>query len=273
MWPHGLLNLNWQPLFPQYLRIVYNKSAKNRNANSTAHTTQATLPGSSKNPSTLGASVVVVGVVVVTSWKLSVFIRKQTGKNKNTKYVYSTHMIQNDCLLRSWNLALPEKEKPTKTVSVRVLIWGISWDYGIFRHSSNEHAQPSSGARCLIFGRTLPLLSYFMCANSEGSGEYAHSRLRECAGSPDPSLVVYVISTIISFDVHQGAQAFVNTLARDKGLHLPACWSVFAVHMKKLWVRGYQYKWPKTDETADPNLLLMRMLLCRFWCAPTKAKL
>ena len=27
------------------------------------------------------------------------------------------------------------------------------------------------GARCLIFGRTLRLLPYFMCANSEGSGE------------------------------------------------------------------------------------------------------
>ena len=28
-----------------------------------------------------------------------------------------------------------------------------------------------SGARCLIFDRTLRLLPYFMCANSEGSGE------------------------------------------------------------------------------------------------------
>ena len=38
-------------------------------------------------------------------------------------------------------------------------------------HSSNVHAQPSSVARYLIFGRTLRLLPYFMCANSEGSGE------------------------------------------------------------------------------------------------------
>ena len=35
----------------------------------------------------------------------------------------------------------------------------------------NAHAQPSSGARCLMFCRTLRLLPYFMCANSEGSGE------------------------------------------------------------------------------------------------------
>ena len=43
-------------------------------------------------------------------------------------------------------------------------------------NSSNTHAQPSSGARCLIFGRTLRLLPYFMCANSEGSGETAQMR-------------------------------------------------------------------------------------------------
>ena len=39
--------------------------------------------------------------------------------------------------------------------------------------SSNAHAQPSSGARCQVFGRTLCLRPYFMCANSEGSGEAA----------------------------------------------------------------------------------------------------
>ena len=33
--------------------------------------------------------------------------------------------------------------------------------------------QPSGEARCLIFGRTLCLLPYFICANSEGSGETA----------------------------------------------------------------------------------------------------
>ena len=34
----------------------------------------------------------------------------------------------------------------------------------------------ASGARCLIFGRTLRLLPYFMCVNSEGSGETARMR-------------------------------------------------------------------------------------------------
>ena len=43
-------------------------------------------------------------------------------------------------------------------------------------HSSNARAQPSSGGRCLIFSRTLRLLPYFMCANSEGSGEAERMR-------------------------------------------------------------------------------------------------
>ena len=59
--------------------------------------------------------------------------------------------------------------------------------FALYKHI---HAQPSSGARCLIFGRTLRLLPYFMCANSEGSGE-----TRGCTGWPEPSLVAYVIST------------------------------------------------------------------------------
>ena len=48
------------------------------------------------------------------------------------------------------------------------------------------HAQPSSGARCLIFGQTLRLLPYFKCANREGSG------------SPESSLLTYVTSTIMA---------------------------------------------------------------------------
>ena len=40
-------------------------------------------------------------------------------------------------------------------------------------YTSNVHAQPSSGAGFLIFGRTIHLLSYFMWANSEGSSDTA----------------------------------------------------------------------------------------------------
>ena len=40
----------------------------------------------------------------------------------------------------------------------------------------NAHTQPSNGARCQIFGRTLRLLPYFMCANSEGSSKTAWMR-------------------------------------------------------------------------------------------------
>ena len=59
-------------------------------------------------------------------------------------------------------------------------------------HSSNALTPPSSGTRCPIFGRTLRLLPYFMCANSEGSGKTAQML-------PEPLLVAYVISTIISW--------------------------------------------------------------------------
>ena len=38
------------------------------------------------------------------------------------------------------------------------------------------YPQPSNRARCLIFGRTLRLFQYLMCANSEGSGETARMR-------------------------------------------------------------------------------------------------
>ena len=49
--------------------------------------------------------------------------------------------------------------------------------FWLFSSSINSffkvHTQPSNGVRCLIFGRTLYLLPYFMCANSEGSDESA----------------------------------------------------------------------------------------------------
>ena len=61
-------------------------------------------------------------------------------------------------------------------------------------HSWNTHVQPYSGARCLVFGHTLRLLPYFMCANSEGSGE-----LCICAVLPEPLLLTYAISTIVSW--------------------------------------------------------------------------
>ena len=60
-------------------------------------------------------------------------------------------------------------------------IWADSWDYDTYRppvtQSSNTHAQQSTGATNLISGQTLRVLPYYMCANSEGSGETAHPRV------------------------------------------------------------------------------------------------
>ena len=44
------------------------------------------------------------------------------------------------------------------------------------KHSLNALVQLSVRARCPIFGPTLPLLPYFMCANREGSGETVRMR-------------------------------------------------------------------------------------------------
>ena len=51
------------------------------------------------------------------------------------------------------------------------------WYSSSFVNSSwNALAQPSNAATRLIFGQTLHLLPYVMCANSEGSGETARMR-------------------------------------------------------------------------------------------------
>ena len=73
-------------------------------------------------------------------------------------------------------------------------------------HSSNGHAQPSSGARCLIFGQTFYLLPYFVCANSEGSGETAWiSRLAQAfAGrlcDKYPLLMSWVLQTLMKSSI------------------------------------------------------------------------
>ena len=65
------------------------------------------------------------------------------------------------------------KEMSKKHLSQLMRLWHFS---SSVTHSSNTHEQPSNGVRCLIFGRTLRQLPYFMCANSEGSVETARMR-------------------------------------------------------------------------------------------------
>ena len=67
-----------------------------------------------------------------------------------------------------------------KEMSSLMRLWHFS---SFLTHSSNAHAQPSSGARCLIFGQAHRLLPHIMCANSEGSGETAQARLSLCWSS------------------------------------------------------------------------------------------
>ena len=139
--------------------------------------------------------------------------------------------------------------------------WVSSWDYGTFRppktHSSYAHVQPSSGARCLIFGRTLRLLPYFMCANSEGSdGTARMHRL------PEPSLVAYVISTIISWvgsnciSVWSDAQKSMNgaTVKFSSGLFCVAvCENVYCI-------ADYEYIYYFMLRRQFPNSLVAYLL-------------
>ena len=105
--------------------------------------------------------------------------------------------------------------------------WASSWDYGTFRlpltHSSNEHTQPSSGARSFVYFHTYCVWT-----------EKALVRLRRCAGSPEPSLVACVISTIILW-------AGTNNKAADQ----TGCagWSAsLFVHGKT--ILSYSLRWP-----------------------------
>ena len=87
----------------------------------------------------------------------------------------------------------------------------------------------------------------------------ALARLLRCAGSPEPSLVAYVISTIISWagsnvehftvdtgDEHTWAATWQNQQCgcvpsedSDQPGHPPSLIRVFAVRMKKTWVLSY----------------------------------
>ena len=70
--------------------------------------------------------------------------------------------------------------------NLHIWLWHFSFSVNSFFKRTCA-AIEFSGARCLIFCRTLHIYSYFMYANSKGSG------------SPEPSLVAYVISTIFSW--------------------------------------------------------------------------
>ena len=81
-------------------------------------------------------------------------------------------------------------------------------------HSSNAHSQPSSGARCLIFRRLFVYFHHWSVRTAK-----ALARMRECADSPEPSLVTYVISTIISWagsNIVVLARAFEKLFSKTK---------------------------------------------------------
>ena len=91
---------------------------------------------------------------------------------KSSRWGHEGGMINSSLETRFHAHGLTTNFSPAENIN-----WADSWDFGTYRppktQSSNVHAQPSSGARYLIFGRTLRLLPYFICAQREGSGETA----------------------------------------------------------------------------------------------------
>ena len=76
--------------------------------------------------------------------------------------------------------------------------WANSWDMALFllrklNLQTGILSHPST-ARCLIFCRTLCLF-HTLCVRTAK----ALARLRGCTGSPEPSLIAYVIRTMISW--------------------------------------------------------------------------
>ena len=156
--------------------------------------------------------------------------------------------------------------------------WASSWDYGTFRppetHSSNAHAQPSSGARSLIFGQPFVYV-HSSCVRTAK----ALARLRGCAGSPESSLVAYAISTIISWagsnkPQHDKTNTMTCAQRRLRSAWAPA-WSdqsslcsikslrpkVFLCGQRRLWS-----DW--ADAQADLSLRWAHRSFCWFCHAP-----
>ena len=95
-------------------------------------------------------------------------------------------------------------------------IWAGSWDYGNFHplstHSSNAHAQPSIGKD--VWFLVGPFIFFHTSCVRTAK---ALMRLPECADSSEPSLVGYVISTIISWAGSLFLQVPLTSQAQELG--------------------------------------------------------
>ena len=117
----------------------------------------------------------VLAVHMKKAWVLSYPLSVQRGRLRRLIWVFTGHTFCWFCHAQAQSVT---------AVSLKLLshvtgLWYFS--SSVNSCSLNAHAQPSSRAICLIFGRTLRLLPYFVCANSEGSGKTAWMHRLACA--------------------------------------------------------------------------------------------
>ena len=127
------------------------------------------------------------------------------------------------------------------------------------------HVQPSSRARCLIFGWTLHLLPYFVCVISDGSGEAAQMRRFASAFTGRlcdkyQNLMSWLelfrdishyqqsffdLGSMALFNLYEPQNDKTNKMNcapsedSDQPGHPPSLIRVFTVRMKKAWVFSY----------------------------------
>ena len=84
-----------------------------------------------------------------------------------------------------------------ETKLVVPIIWASSWDYGTFILCKIlQTCMRSHPVGLVVWFLVEPFIYFHTSCVRTGK---ALARLRRCAGSPEPSLVTYVVSTIISW--------------------------------------------------------------------------
>ena len=99
-------------------------------------------------------------------------------------------------VLYIWNASIHSEQAHLSFTIRWNKIWAISWDYGTFLSSVNSFFKCAMGLD--VWFLVGPFIHFHaLCVRTAK----ALVRLHECAGSPEPSLIACVISTVISHEL------------------------------------------------------------------------
>ena len=123
--------------------------------------------------------------------KKSVYDARITACKRGKRYLYNsvTHRTESIIFRQAETCIIKTKRSQTLNEPCHEIMVLFILRKLIFQTRMRSHPV---GLDVCLFGQTLHLLPYFMCANRK-----ALAGLRVYAGSPEPSLVAYVTSTII----------------------------------------------------------------------------